>query len=154
MPVAAAASVSSERTARKVDCFRTCQWGRTLTCFFDFHATSSAYGGYQHGGYANQQMQQQPYGYGAQGAYGQQQQPYGQGYGQTAAYPGASQAQPYAQGGAMQHQPYQAPQLVYGSAPAAPASSEWKAATAPDGQVYYYNERTGETTWTKPPGML
>jgi len=26
----------------------------------------------------------------------------------------------------------------------------WKEATAPDGKVYYYNERTGEAAWTKP----
>lgn len=31
--------------------------------------------------------------------------------------------------------------------------SPWKAATAPDGQIYYYNERTGETQWEKPAGM-
>jgi hypothetical protein len=103
----------------------------------------------------NQQLQQQPYGYGAQLGYGQQQQQYGQGFGQNSAYPGAPQAQQYSQGGSIQQQQqYQAPQQVYGGAPAALAASEWKAATAPDGQVYYYNERTGETTWTKPPGML
>jgi len=30
---------------------------------------------------------------------------------------------------------------------------DWKAATAPDGQTYYYNEKTGATSWEKPVGM-
>jgi predicted RNA-binding protein YlqC (UPF0109 family) len=34
-----------------------------------------------------------------------------------------------------------------------PTASPWKAATAPDGQIYYYNELTGVTQWEKPPGM-
>eukprot|EP00560_Eucampia_antarctica_P006354 CAMPEP_0197825466 /NCGR_PEP_ID=MMETSP1437-20131217/2536_1 /TAXON_ID=49252 ORGANISM="Eucampia antarctica, Strain CCMP1452" /NCGR_SAMPLE_ID=MMETSP1437 /ASSEMBLY_ACC=CAM_ASM_001096 /LENGTH=739 /DNA_ID=CAMNT_0043425469 /DNA_START=23 /DNA_END=2242 /DNA_ORIENTATION=+ len=29
----------------------------------------------------------------------------------------------------------------------------WKTAQAPDGQTYYYNEKTAETSWDKPPGM-
>jgi len=33
------------------------------------------------------------------------------------------------------------------------AQSVWRTATAADGQVYYYNEKTGETQWEKPPGM-
>eukprot|EP00537_Pseudo-nitzschia_pungens_P008149 CAMPEP_0172360358 /NCGR_PEP_ID=MMETSP1060-20121228/4396_1 /TAXON_ID=37318 /ORGANISM="Pseudo-nitzschia pungens, Strain cf. cingulata" /LENGTH=573 /DNA_ID=CAMNT_0013082329 /DNA_START=146 /DNA_END=1867 /DNA_ORIENTATION=- len=107
----------------------------------------NSYGGYQQGGY--HQQQQQSYGYGAQG--GHQQQPqYGQGgYGQNAGYGGAPQAQPYQQQGQFQ-QPQQG---GYGAPPATPAVSEWKSATAPDGQTYYYNERSGETTWQKPPGM-
>ena len=36
---------------------------------------------------------------------------------------------------------------------AAPQPSPWKSATAADGQTYYYNEKTGETQWDKPPGM-
>ena len=32
-------------------------------------------------------------------------------------------------------------------------TSAWKTATAADGQLYYYNEVTGETQWDKPPGM-
>ena len=31
-----------------------------------------------------------------------------------------------------------------------PTSSSWKAATAPDGRTYYFNEVTNETTWTLP----
>jgi hypothetical protein len=34
-----------------------------------------------------------------------------------------------------------------------PLSSSWKSAAAADGQVYYYNEKTGETQWDKPAGM-
>lgn len=29
----------------------------------------------------------------------------------------------------------------------------WKSAKTGDGQVYYYNEKTGETQWDKPVGM-
>jgi hypothetical protein len=50
-------------------------------------------------------------------------------------------------------QPVPAPQYGYGQVPA-PIVSEWKSATSPDGQVYYYNERTGATQWDKPAGML
>jgi WW domain len=35
----------------------------------------------------------------------------------------------------------------------APAAFAWKSATAADGQIYYYNEKTGETQWDKPAGM-
>jgi hypothetical protein len=28
--------------------------------------------------------------------------------------------------------------------------SHWKTAETADGKVYYYNKKTGETTWTKP----
>jgi WW domain len=101
---------------------------------------ANAYGGYQ--------QQQQP-SYGGHGGYDQQYQaaPYGRpaGGGHHAA-----QAAPYGQsamGG------YPAPQ-VYGHPQGVPAvQSEWKSATSPDGQVYYYNERTGETQWEKPIGM-
>jgi WW domain len=34
-----------------------------------------------------------------------------------------------------------------------PLASSWKSAAAADGQVYYYNEKTGETQWDKPAGM-
>lgn len=55
--------------------------------------------------------------------------------------------QPQAYGGYAQQQ--QAPPPSQ-----AAAGSPWKAAQAPDGQVYYYNSATGETQWTKPAGML
>lgn len=107
-----------------------------------------SFGGHQQGGY--QPQQQQSYGYQQQGGYHQQQQ-YGQGgYGQSSGYGGAPQAQPYQQG-QFQQVP---PQGAYGAPPpVTPPVSEWKVATAPDGQQYYYNERSGETTWQKPPGM-
>jgi len=106
-----------------------------------------SFGVYQQGGYGHHHQQQQAYGYQAQGGY-QQQQQYGQvPYGQNPGYAGANQTQ-------FQQSQYQGPpQAAYGSAPVAPPVSEWKAATAPDGQQYYYNERTGETTWQKPQGM-
>ena len=57
--------------------------------------------------------------------------------------------QPYQQQQQYQPQQYQQPQ--YG---AVPNASPWRAATAADGQVYYYNQITQETQWDKPPGML
>jgi len=63
-------------------------------------------------------------------------------------------------------QPYSAPgQQAYGGGgyghqirppppmQAIPQQSFWKSATAADGQTYYYNEKTGETQWDKPPGL-
>lgn len=81
------------------------------------------YGG---GGYQQPQQPQQPYGY-------QQQQ-------QPQQYP--QQQQPFGY-----QQP--APMGLQGGAIVSP----WKVATAPDGQSYYYNEKTGATTWEKPAGM-
>jgi rRNA processing protein Krr1/Pno1 len=46
-----------------------------------------------------------------------------------------------------------APQIAAMPRQGPPPVSPWKAATSPDGQVYYYNELTGETQWEKPPGM-
>jgi len=34
-----------------------------------------------------------------------------------------------------------------------PPAAVWKSAKTGDGQVYYYNEKTGETQWDKPAGM-
>mmetsp|Transcript_3623 Transcript_3623/g.5391 ORF Transcript_3623/g.5391 Transcript_3623/m.5391 type:complete len:593 (-) Transcript_3623:758-2536(-) len=87
-------------------------------------------------GYAQhyQQYQQQAYGQQAAVAYGQQQpqQQYTQ-----AAYGAYSAASLY---------PMAGPSVVV-------QESQWKTATAGDGQVYYYNEKTGESQWEKPPGM-
>ena len=125
-------------------------------------------GGY-HGAYSQQQPQYPPFQQQLQ-----QQQGYDQGaaYGQVNAYMpqggsgGYGQAAPVAMGGAgyghhhqQQHssQPYggggYAPQPVAPPRQAPLPGSVWKAATAPDGQIYYYNERTGETQWEKPVGM-
>jgi far upstream element-binding protein len=95
-------------------------------------------GGYQQqpyqGGYANQGYQAQ--GYPAQQQYGMQQQQYGQPM--------------------YQQQQYQPQPAMYGQpgVPMPPVqASPWRSATAADGQVYYYNQNTGETTWDKPAGM-
>jgi far upstream element-binding protein len=95
---------------------------------------------YQQGAAVNyaqhyQQYQQQAYGQQAAVVYGQQQQQY------PATAPAAS--------------------ATFGAYPAVVAyppavvvqESPWKSATASDGQVYYYNEKTGESQWEKPPGM-
>jgi hypothetical protein len=66
----------------------------------------------------------------------QQAAPYG-GYPPAAAYP------PQPGYGAPHGAPHGAPQ----------AQSPWKAATAADGQVYYYNQLTQETQWDRPAGM-
>ena len=116
---------------------------------------------YDQSGYAQPNPYQQTGGYGQVGggyAYGQG--GYmgaaggGSGYGlpQPAAvaapiaavgYHGMHQQPQYGGYPQQQHQPPQAP----------PAATPWKAAAAPDGQVYYYNERTGETQWDKPAGL-
>ncbi|KAL7522251.1 hypothetical protein ACHAWX_006948 [Stephanocyclus meneghinianus] len=87
------------------------------------------------GGYANQGYQ--PQSYPAQQQYGMQQQPYG--------------GQPMYQ--QQQYQP-QPPMYAQPGMPMPPAQvSPWRSATAADGQIYYYNQHTGETQWDKPPGM-
>lgn len=127
---------------------------------------AGAAGGY-HGAYSQQQPQYPPYqqhqqqGY-EQGAYGQVSayMPHGDGSGGG----GYGQAAPVAMGGAgyghhqaHSSQPYggggYAPQPVVPPRQAPLQVSAWKAAPAPDGQIYYYNERTGETQWEKPAGM-
>lgn len=108
---------------------------------------SKRYGGYQQsGGYGQQGYSQQQgqnysaYGQQASYSYGQQPQAYGQ---QGQQY---GQANPYQQSyGGQYNQQAQAGSMV-GAMP-------WKTATAPDGQTYYYNEKTGETSWDKPMGM-
>jgi len=102
---------------------------------------SAAYGGYQGGPPA---MQQAPLG-GGPGQIGG----YGAAPPQATNYGGQN---PY---GAPQHQPemaYQQPPPV-APAPAVVDSGGWKSTTSPDGQTYYWNERTGQTQWEKPPGM-
>jgi WW domain len=96
-------------------------------------------GGFQQGGGYGQQAQ---YGYQNPGAYNQG---YGQGYGQSYQAPVATYGQPQAGYGQVS---YSAPPPV-----AALPTSEWKSAHSPDGQIYYYNERTGQTQWDKPVGM-
>eukprot|EP00986_Skeletonema_menzelii_P005746 scaffold2132_cov152-Skeletonema_menzelii.AAC.7 len=112
------------------------------------HGSKNQYGGQQ--GY-----QQQYY---SQGAYA------GQAYNQGA-YPAQAQQQPYTQQYGMpqqqyyggqtmyqQQQPYQS-QPVYGGVAVSPAASPWRTATSADGQIYYYNSMTNETSWDKPPGI-
>ena len=112
---------------------------------------ADSYGGGAPGGY-----QQQGYGDFSQG-YGYQQ-PYGGGY-DHAGYGPPVYGVPPQQYGGYQQQPYdpyaQAAPAPPPQAPPppAPAASDWKSATAPDGQVYYYNERSGQTQWEKPAGM-
>jgi far upstream element-binding protein len=116
-------------------------------------ASGGGGGGGYHGAYAQQQyppyqQQQQQQGY-EQAAYGQAAyMPQGGGYGQPPLQ---------VMGGGYGHQQPQHSQYGGYLAPHQPVAplpvSAWKAATAPDGQIYYYNERTGETQWDKPAGM-
>lgn len=93
---------------------------------------------------------------GAATSYAQHYQQYQQqAYGQQAAVVYGQQQQQYPQMAAA------ASTTAYGAYPAVVAyppavvvqESPWKSATASDGQVYYYNEKTGESQWEKPPGM-
>jgi hypothetical protein len=74
-----------------------------------------------------------------------QQQP--QQYGAVAAQVNYGAAHPYGQQAQAQ------PQAMYQQPTAATAASSWKAASSAQGQVYYYNEKTNETTWEKPENM-
>ncbi len=128
----------------------------------------NSYGGGQQQ-YGQQQQQQQQYpAYGQQPAatYGQPQQQYGQHmYGNQANNYSNAPQQPPQYGYQQQQQPQQyqqQPQAQYNQYQQQPAQAaiggmpqtmEWKAAKAPDGQTYYYNEKTGATTWDKPVGM-
>ena len=46
-----------------------------------------------------------------------------------------------------------ADQPAYGTAATPPATSPWRTATSADGDIYYYNSLTNETSWKKPPVM-
>ena len=46
-----------------------------------------------------------------------------------------------------------ADQPAYGAAATPPATSPWRTATSADGEIYYYNSLTNETSWKKPPVM-
>jgi hypothetical protein len=86
--------------------------------------------------------------------YQQQQQqpgPYGSVGGGYMPVPQQQQQQPMVAAVATAAVPRQAPPIP--PQPVAAVAALWKAATSPDGQIYYYNERTGETQWEKPPGM-
>ena len=117
---------------------------KILTLFLLIEGGGGAY--QQHGygqapqqSYSYQQPQQPSYGNGYDQQYSTGQ------YGRSMGQHGASYAQP-----AMAYQGRQ----NYGQPQASPAAStEWKSATAPDGQVYYYNERTGATQWEPPTNM-
>jgi len=111
--------------------------------------------GQQQGYYPQQQYGQQQFGI-PQQQFGQhpqqqqqQQQPiYGGAYPQPTAYAYQQQPQQQQQFGQQQFA-YQQPTPM-----AVPAMvSPWKAAVTTDGQTYYYNEKTGATTWEKPAGM-
>jgi len=105
--------------------------------------------------YGNQQgYQQQPY---QQGGYqGYQQQPYAPQYGMQQQQPYGGQVyQPQPSFPPQQMQPYGQPGAQpspYGQPPGIPLSP-WRSATAADGQIYYYNEKTGQTQWDKPADM-
>lgn len=86
--------------------------------------------------------------------------PYGQPSMPTQTYPGYNSQQQqypiYAQQPMTAVQTYQPQIPIPPQQPKAPPPTQpspWKTATAPDGQIYYYNERTGGTQWEKPAGM-
>jgi hypothetical protein len=98
-------------------------------------------------------MAPQPYGQPYEPPYQAPYQGYGGVYDQRAMggyYPPSSMHQQYP---ATVQPPYgYDPPQHEGHPQASASASVWKSATAPDGQVYYYNERTGETQWEKPMG--
>lgn len=117
------------------------------------HPYAGGHGQYGTGQQGADPYQQQP-AYGGYAAPGQQQQPQ-----MYAPQPYGAQAQPSPYGQPYQQAPpaqaYPPHGSPYGAPPGAPqaAPSPWKAATAADGQVYYYNQITQETQWDRPAGM-
>mmetsp|Transcript_18900 Transcript_18900/g.27971 ORF Transcript_18900/g.27971 Transcript_18900/m.27971 type:complete len:634 (-) Transcript_18900:1346-3247(-) len=110
---------------------------------------------HMHAGYQAPQEQQM---YGQQQHYGQPppQQQYGSPPIQQQQYGMPQYQSGYLPQQQVPQQQQQIPQ-AYGAPPPRQhmpvAVSSWKTATAADGQVYYYNEKTGETQWDKPAGM-
>eukprot|EP00540_Astrosyne_radiata_P023307 CAMPEP_0116848680 /NCGR_PEP_ID=MMETSP0418-20121206/15142_1 /TAXON_ID=1158023 /ORGANISM="Astrosyne radiata, Strain 13vi08-1A" /LENGTH=291 /DNA_ID=CAMNT_0004480299 /DNA_START=10 /DNA_END=885 /DNA_ORIENTATION=+ len=123
-------------------------------------------GGYQqqtHGGY-QQQPVQQPFGYHHQPTQSYEQSPHQHHFSHhsqqqyAAPHPQQQQHQqaygvPYQQAPANQTQAFGGPPTYGQPSMMPPQVSSWKSATAADGQIYYYNEKTGETQWDKPVGM-
>jgi len=112
-------------------------------------AAQIGYGGYPQGGQAPN-VQQQVLQHSAGGGLGQMP-AYGAAAIQAGGYGGAQS--PY---GAAQVLPQQHAVQLQPPAPAVPPvldTGGWKSTTTPDGQTYYWNERTGATQWEKPPGM-
>jgi len=102
------------------------------------------FGRHQQGGQQGYQQSSYTSSYGSQGqsqVYSQQQ--YGMPQQQYGGQPMYQQQQPYQQQG------------QYGMQPGVPQAqqSPWRAATAADGQIYYYNQITQETQWERPAGM-
>lgn len=90
--------------------------------------------------------------YAAQGAYAAQQQLQQQQALQQQQY--AAQQQAMQQQAAMQQQQQQyAAQQMYRQQQQAQPPSEWITCYSPQGEPYYYNERTGASAWSLPPGV-
>ena len=72
-------------------------------------------------------------------------------YPQSSAYPSTSS---YSQSTPAQQAAYQAAPVTSSTTSSTPSASalpdDWRAATAPNGSVYYYNVNTRETQWTLP----
>lgn len=78
-----------------------------------------------------------------------------QGYQASPQYSHQQYGLPQAQYGAQQQHPPHPIQDQHYGIPNTPAQPfPWRAATAADGQVYYYNQITQETQWERPAGML
>jgi hypothetical protein len=115
-----------------------------------FLSTSSDGSRHQYGG--QQTYQQQSYdqsGYANQAYSGYSNQAHMQSYNQQYGMP---QQQYYGGQPMYPQQPFQS-QPTYGGFALSPTASPWRTATSADGQIYYYNSITNETSWDKPPGM-